>query len=114
MLLLRRDYGNVSRLDLRGDVAVVSALARVRDANDGYPKYAWPGGYPVVYVCADGGTLCAECANGKNGSEAHTKKGTPPDWRLVGYDIHYEGAPETCDHCSAVIESAYGEVEDGD
>ena len=71
-------------------------------------KYAWPGGYPIYYLCADAGCLCPTCANGGNGSEASTDRDTPSDWRLVAADVHWEGEPIICDHCGAAIESAYG------
>ena len=34
-------------------------------------SYAWPGGYPVIYITEDNGVLCPDCANGKNDSEAY-------------------------------------------
>lgn len=88
-------------------------MALHRDDDGTLPAYAWPGGYPVTYLCADGGTLCPACANGENGSLA--SESLDPDcpddnqWRLVGQDIHYEGEPIVCDHCGASVESAYGE-----
>lgn len=75
------------------------------------PSYTDLGGYPVGYLCADGGTLCAACANGENGSEASEDREAPRDWRLVGSFIHWEGPAKICGHCSAEIESAYGEPE---
>lgn len=77
-----------------------------------YPSHAWPGGYPLVYVTADGGRLCPECANGRHGSEAGSRH-PDPQWRLIGCDVHWEGCPVTCDHCGAQVESAYG-VPDGE
>ena len=32
-------------------------------------------------------------------------------WKAEGVSIHWEGAPECCDHCGAETESAYGEDE---
>lgn len=72
------------------------------------PAFAWPGGYPIVYVTADGAVLCPDCANGGNGSEASEDAEPRSGWRLDGYAIHYEGPPEICDHCGAAVESAYG------
>jgi hypothetical protein len=80
-----------------------------RNDDGKLPAYAWPGGYPIYYVCTDGGVLCPECANGENGSEASERKDAPHDWRLEGADIHYEGPPLVCDHCGTEIESAYGD-----
>jgi hypothetical protein len=34
-----------------------------RDDNGNLPAYAWPGGYPLYYLCADNGVLCPQCAN---------------------------------------------------
>lgn len=68
-----------------------------RNDDGTLPAYAWPGGYPIIYILADGEILCPACANDANG------------WRIMGADIHYEGPPELCCHCNAEIESAYGE-----
>ena len=81
----------------------------IHRSEDGtLPAFAWPGGYPILYVLADGETLCAKCANGENGSEASTEPETANDRRIIGQDIHWEGEPETCAHCNGQIESAYG------
>lgn len=48
--------------------------------------FAFPGGYPIVLVMSDG-------------------------WKAEGVLIHWEGAPECCDHCGAETESAYGDGE---
>lgn len=87
-----------------------------RNENGTLPAYAWPGGYPIYYLCADGGILCPACANGENGSLAADETLDPdcPDddqWRIVAQDIHWEGQPLVCDHCGKKIESAYGDPE---
>ena len=79
-----------------------------RNEDGTFPAYAWPGGYPLVYILADGETLCPKCANGENGSEASTDSDADAQWRIVGQDVHWEGEPETCAHCNTDIESAYG------
>lgn len=76
------------------------------------PRWTDLGCYPVAYLCADGGTLCPDCANGKNGSEASEDRDAPRDWRLVDSFVHWEGPAEICDHCGAEIESAYGDPAD--
>jgi len=78
-----------------------------RDSKGQLPKHAE--GYPMIYYFADGGTCCPECANGGNGSDASESEGADPQWRLFGADIYWEGPPETCTHCGAAIESAYGD-----
>lgn len=73
-----------------------------RDKNGDLPAYAWPGGYPIIYLTGMGDTLCADCA---------TKEAADPDANdpAVLADVFYEGAPIDCDDCGKKIESAYGE-----
>ena len=63
------------------------------------PAYAWPGGYPIVYLDQENLPLCADCA-------------TVEVSGLGGRLIHYEGPPERCEECNAEIESAYGDPEE--
>lgn len=91
-------------------------LDSLRHGDGKLPSYI-DGGYPLVYRFADGADCCPGCANGENGSEAFIQDGgstrDPSDrqWRIIGADVHYEGAPITCDHCNAEIASAYGDPE---
>ena len=73
--------------------------------NGKYPSYAWPGGYPLFYLCKDGGILCPDCANKEI---ALTDDIDDPQWYIVGYDINYEDESMYCDHCNKHIISAYG------
>lgn len=45
------------------------AVARIRRFRAlAEARYAWPGGYDIVFVCADGGVVCASCiADRSNG-----------------------------------------------
>jgi hypothetical protein len=78
-----------------------------------WEKWAWPGGYPIYYQCADGGLLCSHCAckEIKLTSDVDAAR----DWKIVGSDINYEDPDLRCDHCDETIESAYCEpvVSDG-
>jgi hypothetical protein len=82
-----------------------------RDEDGQLITAVWPGGYPVLYVCDDGGCLCPDCANGKNAAASHVG-GDADGWRIDGWFTHYEGPPEQCDHCHAEIESAYGDPDE--
>lgn len=82
-----------------------------RDDDGLFPSYAWPGGYPLIYLCEDGGVLCPRCANRFDGSEA-SESSDDPQWRLVASDVYYEGPVIQCDHCNDDIESAYGDPDD--
>jgi hypothetical protein len=73
--------------------------------SDGTLPHFADGGYPIVYLTADGGFLCPFCANRSEAREGHEDK----QWNLVGCDIHWEGPPAVCDNCNAEIDSAYGD-----
>ena len=77
------------------------ALNLFKESNGKFIGYTIPGSYPVVYFEEHVGTVCFECAN---------SKGSQP--RILGAFIHYEGAPETCEHCTIEIPSAYGDPEE--
>lgn len=75
--------------------------------------YAWPGGYPRILVMADGETLCPKCAKAEFKLICHaTLQNERSGWRAAGADIHWEGLPEICAHCSAEIPSAYGDPDE--
>lgn len=72
--------------------------------------YAWPGGYPIYYICRDSGVLCPHCANEAE-TEGLTGDRDDPQWDIVAADINYEDPSLLCDHCGERIESAYAEDE---
>jgi len=82
-----------------------------RNQDGSLPAYAWPGGYPLYYICQDGGTLCPACANGGNGSIAYISNSSDgiddAQWHIVGQDVNYEDNLLFCGHCNAQIEAAY-------
>jgi hypothetical protein len=81
-------------------------LAEIRQADGKLPAFAWPGGYPIVYLAKDNGILCPKCAN-----EYSPDRGNDEQLEPVAYFVHYEGPAEQCDNCYASIESAYGDPE---
>lgn len=71
--------------------------------------YAWPGGYPVYTVMADGELLCPKCAHenfAQIARETYDRYGGT--WRAAGADVRWEGHDEYCCHCNAPLPSAYG------
>ncbi len=79
--------------------------------------YAWPGGYPIIYMACDGwreddgklnfnkhdrseNTCCPKCA-------ADVEKW--PDIIIIAEYIHWEGPPEYCEYCNGFTDSAYGD-----
>ncbi len=79
------------------------------EPGEALPAFTSLGCYPCMYQTADGEVLCPDCANGKNGSEALTADAFDRQWHIVGGDVFWEGPAETCAHCGASIESAYGD-----
>lgn len=94
-------------------------MEATRNPEGKFESYAWPGGYEIHYVTADGGTLCHQCANGENGSRAADPLDAecPDDdqWRITGADVHWEEYLDSqlhCDHCGRRIEPEYGVVDE--
>jgi hypothetical protein len=74
----------------------------VADAFESFfVNFAWPGGYPIVFLTDDGDCLCAECA----------KRVFIMEKIDVSADCYYEGPAMFCDGCNREIESAYGDPE---
>jgi len=79
------------------------------DDDGKFSAYAWPGGYPIFEIMADGETLCVKCAN----SDAPVHTDAPnDDWRIISSEINWEDSELYCVHCGDRIESAYAEPED--
>lgn len=78
--------------------------------NDGGQliEFAWPGGYPVFYLCQDGGVLCPTCARMAE-ADRENHPADDPQWNIVASDINWEHPLLACDHCYKVIELAYGD-----
>ena len=72
-------------------------------------KYAWPGGYPILYLDTDDSVLCADCA-GKSDTLQDFRTGNQHSTAF----IHYEGDPLHCEGCNCVTESAYGPLEENE
>lgn len=73
-------------------------------------KYAWPGGYPMYLIMSDGEALCVDC--GRSEYKLICRATIQRDlsgWSAVAADINYEDNDLFCAHCSAKIESAYGD-----
>ena len=83
-------------------------LEEIRLADGTLPTYAWPGGYRIHYLCADGGVLCADCANENAGQ--HDPRN--PQWLIEAYFVSWEGPDEVCDHCGTAYPSEYGDPDE--
>lgn len=76
--------------------------------------YAWPGGYPVYWIMADGESVAFSVAKAERRNMlealAHPEKNFD-DWRPVALDINWEDGNLICAHTNQRIESAYAEPE---
>lgn len=72
-------------------------------------RYAFPGGYPLVLITTDGGTLCPDCVreNFAAVSSSH-RKACDDGWRPAGVMCGAETDSEiVCDHCGKVVQEGY-------
>lgn len=78
----------------------MSDLQRFEDGT--LPAFAFPGGYPLLYLTQAGLTVCPECAN-----DTEKGEGDP----VVAADANWEDPLLYCDDCGERIPSAYMEDE---
>lgn len=72
--------------------------------------YAWPGGYPLYVVLADGEALSCEAARQEWRQIVFaTLHGLRDGWRAHGVDVNWEDSALYCAHTGERIQSAYGE-----
>ncbi len=80
-----------------------------KEAGKPWPAYAWPGGYPIAYVMADGESLCSTCMDTEDimfGTEDCDQ--ADASWTVIGAmafgaDADYPEVTESCAHCNKVI-----------
>ena len=77
--------------------------------------YAWPGGYPLFALMTDGESLCSDCCNAEYKSilSATRSDDKSSGWNLAGIEVNWEDSDLYCAHCGDVIQSAYGEQDEG-
>ena len=78
-------------------------------------KYAWPGGYPMYMLCADGGCLCHKCAE-ENAVLIirSTVRRDDRQWMCRSIGVNWEDPDKNlfCDNCGELIECAYPSEEE--
>ena len=80
---------------------------------------AFPGGYSVLLLLADGETLCPKCIRSEwRNIVDDIKAGYNSGWTPEASYIHWEGPSEYCAHCNTELPSEYGdpdseEIENG-
>jgi hypothetical protein len=74
--------------------------------------YAWPGGYPLFFLCRDGAALSFKAAKQERRNILESIANRSNDgWRVVALDVNWEDSSLYCDHTGEPIPSAYGEDE---
>lgn len=68
------------------------------------PEFAWPGGYPIIYLDHDNSTLCSNCATNSLNDPDEVES-----FRPCAFQIYWEGPSVFCTNCNKEIESAYGD-----
>lgn len=71
-------------------------------------QYAWPGGYQINALMADGEILCHHCICTEEEVYQDDSKVDSDPWRFLLGDIHWEGEPLCCAHCGRDLPSEYG------
>lgn len=91
----------------------INTISDFRKAMRNGP-YAWPGGYPLYFIMADGEALSFKSAKAerryilealRDGNEQRWFV----DWRVVAVDVNWENPDLICAHSGDRIESAYAE-----
>ena len=77
--------------------------------------YAWPGGYQMFFLCADGEALSFAAAK----QEAkqiirEIRDNSNCGWRVVAFDINWEDSDLRCAHTGERIPSSYGDADEYD
>lgn len=73
--------------------------------------YAWPGGYPLYFICSDGEALSFESVmqEYKHVLRDVRNKESAYGWRVIACDVNWEDENLYCAHSGKRIESAYCE-----
>ena len=95
---------------------LIKSISDFRKAVRNGP-WAWPGGYPVYWIMADGGACAFRVAKSERRymleALRDAARGWPDkQWLPIELDINWEDTTLTCDHTGERIPSAYGDDDD--
>ncbi len=87
---------------------LITSISDFRRAVRNGP-YAWPGGYPLYWVMADGGACEFKVCKTERKAmlRALAKREARDEWRPVELAVNWENTELYCDHTSNRIEAAY-------
>jgi hypothetical protein len=73
-------------------------------------QYAWPGGYPLYFICDDGAAISFDSVKENLAQVIYAiQHGLRDGWRVVGCEINYEDDDLVCEHSGKPILAAYGD-----
>ena len=73
--------------------------------------YAWPGGYPLYFLAADGSALSFDAVRReiRQVIRALRHPGTDRDWQIVAISTNWEDESLFCAHTGQLISCAYSD-----
>jgi hypothetical protein len=82
-----------------------------KESGERWPAYAWPGGYAIAYLMADGELLCSNCMDTEPVTFGSGVNSLDPQWEVTGAmafgaDVDYPETDEACAHCGRVLAEA--------
>lgn len=77
-------------------------------------QFAWPGGYRLWLLMADGECICPKCARMEwrqvlRATKAPLSDRPDKQWRVENAFVNWEGPAIQCAHCNEEHSSEYGE-----
>ena len=93
---------------------LIKSISDFRKAVRNGP-WAWPGGYPLYWMMADGGVCAFRVAKSERRymlealRDAATGNWPDKQWLPVAFDVNWEDTFLICDHTGDRIPSAYGD-----
>jgi hypothetical protein len=85
----------------------ITTPSEFREALKNGP-FAWPGGYPLFFVCDDGEALSFDAAREHAQTICGAIRTQARDgWRVVAAEINWEDESLCCAHTGQLIECAY-------
>jgi hypothetical protein len=87
----------------------INSISDFRKAVRNGP-YAWPGGYPLYWIMADGEACAFKVAKAERRAMLEALAyGDCQAWKPMALEINWEDAALVCAHTGERIESAYSE-----
>lgn len=98
------------RRDFKKHFAIIDTPSQLKATLRAGPV-AWPGCYPLRFICDDGESLCFKCCRSELRQIIPAIVSQSRDsWRVIACDINYDDNDLICSNCNEQIKSAYGDA----